>query len=76
MSCKLEIRVAPWSGTDGGEKWEANKAASASGSAKAMTGNTERDITTGMRDCLEAVAEDVTTRQIMPFLKHLATTGS
>jgi hypothetical protein len=76
VSCKLEIRVAPWSGTDGGERWEANKAASASGSAKAMTGNSERDIATGMRDCLEAVAEDVTSRQIMPFLKRVATTGS
>jgi hypothetical protein len=76
VSCKLEIRVAPWSGTDGGERWEANKAASASGSAKAMTGNSERDIASGVRDCLEAVAEDVTARQIVPFLKRLATTGS
>jgi len=24
-----------------------------------------------MRDCLEAVAEDLTVRQIMPFLKRL-----
>jgi hypothetical protein len=76
ISCKVEIRVAPWSGTDGGEKWEANKAASASGSAKAMTGNSDREIAGGVRDCLEAVAEDVTTRQIMPFLKRLATAGS
>jgi HEAT repeats len=76
VSCKLEIRVAPWSGTDGGEKWEANKAASASGSAKAMTGNSDREIAGGVRDCLEAVAEDVTTRQVMPFLKRLANAGS
>jgi hypothetical protein len=76
ISCKVEIRVAPWSGTDGGEKWEANKAASASGSAKAMTGNSDREIAGGVRDCLEAVAEDVTTRQIMPFLKRLASAGS
>src|SRR5262245_8165096 len=76
VSCKLEIRVAPWSGTDGGEKWEANKAASASGSAKAMTGNSDRDIAIGVRDCLEAVAEDVTARHILPFLKRLANTGS
>jgi len=76
VSCKLEIRVAPWSGTDGGEKWEANKAASASGSAKAMTGNSDRDIASGVRDCLEAVAEDVTARHILPFLKRLASTGS
>jgi hypothetical protein len=76
VSCKLEIRVAPWSGTDGGEKWEANKAASVSGSAKAMTGNSDRDIASGVRDCLEAVAEDVTARHILPFLKRLASTGS
>ena len=76
ISCKLEIRVAPWSGIDGGERWEANKAASASGSAKAMTGNSDREIAGGMRDCLEAVAEDVTARHILPFLKHLAATGS
>jgi hypothetical protein len=76
ISCKVEIRVAPWSGSDGGEKWEANKAASASGSAKAMTGNSDREIAGGVRDCLEAVAEDVTARQVMPFLKRLASTGS
>jgi HEAT repeat protein len=76
ISCKLEIRVAPWSGSDGGEKWEANKAASASGSAKAMTGNSDREIAGGVRDCLEAVAEDVTERQVLPFLKRLATAGS
>jgi len=76
ISCSVEIRVAPWSGTDGGEKWEANKAASASGSAKAMTGNSDREIAGGVRDCLEAVAEDVTSRHILPFLKRLASAGS
>jgi hypothetical protein len=76
ISCKVEIRVAPWSGVDGGEKWEANSAASASGSAKAMTGNSDREIAGGVRDCLEAVGEDVTTRHILPFLKRLASAGS
>jgi hypothetical protein len=74
IACTVAIRVAPWSGKDGGEKWEANKAASASGSAKAMTGNSDRDVAGGMRDCLEAVAEDVTNRQVVPFLKRLAQT--
>jgi hypothetical protein len=73
IACTVAIRVAPWSGKDGGEKWEANKSASASGSAKAMTGNSDRDVTAGMRDCLDAVAEDVTTRQVVPFLKRVAT---
>jgi hypothetical protein len=74
IACTVAIRVAPWSGKDGGEKWEANKAASASGSAKAMTGNSDRQVDAGMRDCLEAVAEDVTNRQVVPFLKRLAQT--
>lgn len=76
ISCKVEIRVAPWSGVDGGEKWEANRAASASGSGKATTGNSDREIAGGVRDCLETVAEDVTKRRILPFLKRLASAGS
>ncbi len=72
IACTVAIRVAPWGGTDSGEKWEANKVASASGSAKAMTGSNDKDIAGGVRDCLEAVAEDVTARQIVPFLKKLA----
>ena len=76
ISCKVEIRVAPWSGTDGGETWEANKAASASGSAKAMAGTSDREIASGMHDCLDAVAEDITARQLLPFLKRLASAGS
>ena len=72
----VAIRVAPWQGKDGGEKWEANKAASASGSAKATTGSRDRDIQGGVRDCIEAVAEDVTSRQVVPFLKRIAAAGS
>lgn len=75
IACTVAIRVAPWGGKDGGEKWEANRAASASGSAKAMTGNSPNEVTSGMRDCLEAVAEDVTNRQVVPFLKRLAQAG-
>ena len=25
IACTVAIRVAPWSGKDGGEKWEANR---------------------------------------------------
>ncbi|HEV7559403.1 MAG TPA: HEAT repeat domain-containing protein [Kofleriaceae bacterium] len=73
IACTVEIRVATWSGKDGGERWEANKAASASGSAKATTGNADRDVAGGVRDCVEAVAEDITARQVVPFLRRLAT---
>jgi hypothetical protein len=75
INCTVAIRVAPWSGKDGGERWEANKAASASGSAKATTGWKARDIQSGVRDCIEAVAEDVTSRQVVPFLKRVAQVG-
>jgi hypothetical protein len=37
-----------------------------------MTGNRERDVQSGLRDCVEAVAEDVTARQVLPFLRQLA----
>jgi len=76
IACTVSIRIAPWSGKDGGEKWEANKAASAQGSAKAQTGISQREVDAGVRDCLEAVAEDVTSRQVLPFLKRLAQAGS
>jgi len=72
IACTVAIRVAPWTGRDGGEHWEANRAANASGSAKATTGSRDRDITNGVRDCVEAVAEDVTSRQVVPFLTRIA----
>lgn len=72
IACTLSIRVSPWEGTDGGEKWEANRAASASGSAKATTANDPRAVAGGVRDCLEAVTENVTSRQVVPFLKRLS----
>jgi hypothetical protein len=72
IACTVAVRVAPWMGKDGGERWEANRAASASGSASAMTGSRDRDVERGLRDCVEAVAEDVTARQVLPFLKQVA----
>lgn len=76
VACTVSIRISPWNGKDGGERWEANKAATAGGSAKAMTGNNAREVSGGIRDCLEAVAEDITQRQVVPFLKRLAQAGS
>ncbi len=74
IACTVAIRVAPWQGKDGGERWEASKAASASGSATAMTGNTDHEIEGGVTACLETVSEDVTSRQVLPFIKRVATT--
>lgn len=74
IACTIAIRVAPWDGRDGGERWEASQAASASGSATAVTGNTDREIAGGVTECLEAVSADVTARQVLPFLNRLAST--
>jgi HEAT repeats len=72
VACTVSIRVAPWNGTDGKELWEAERAASASGSAKAQTGTSERDVAAGIRDCVDAVSEEISSRQIIPFLQRLA----
>ncbi len=75
IACTVAVRIAPWNGKDGGERWEANRAASASGSAKATVGNSPKMVTAGVNDCIEAVAENVTAQQVVPFLKRLASTN-
>jgi len=72
IACTVAVRVAPWTGKDGGERWEANRAASASGSATATAGSRDRDVQRALRDCVETVAESVTSRQVLPFLKQVA----
>lgn len=71
IECTVSVRVAPWGGTDASEKWSAQKAATASGTAKAITSTSTGAIATGMRDCVLAVAEEVTTKQVVPFLTKL-----
>lgn len=71
IECSVSVRVAPWGGTDASEKWQAQKAASASGTGKAITGTTPAAVATGMRDCVLAVAEEVTATQVVPFLQKL-----
>lgn len=72
IACTVSVRVAPWNGTDGSEKWVAQKAASASGSGKAMTGSANVAIEGGIRDCVLAVGEELTQKQVVPFLKRIA----
>ncbi len=71
VACTVSVRVAPWSGTDGAEKWAAQQAASASGSGKAITSSDATSIAGGMRDCVLAVAEEVTATRVVPFLRKL-----
>ena len=71
IECTVSVRVGPWGGTDSNEKWSAQKAASASGTGKAFTTTTTAAIATGMRDCVQAVAEEVTAKEVVPFLRKL-----
>ncbi len=71
IECTVTVRVGPWGGTDSSEKWSAQKAASASGTAKAFTTAGSAAIATGMRDCVQAVGEEVTAKEVVPFLRKL-----
>lgn len=75
IACTVSVRVAPWGGTDGSEKWAAQRAASASGSGKAIVSGDAGSIAGGIRDCVLAVAEEVTEKQVVPFLRKLIGTS-
>ncbi|MBK7535747.1 MAG: hypothetical protein IPI49_10355 [Myxococcales bacterium] len=72
ISCAVSIMITPWHGVDGKELWEAERAASAAGSARAETGTSAKDIASGTRDCIEAVTTEVTSRHVAPFLRRLS----
>jgi hypothetical protein len=72
VACSVAIRVSPWTGRDGNEMWEANKSASATGSATISTSSEASEILAGSSDCLDALAEDLARRQIVPFLRKIA----
>lgn len=71
ITCKVQVQVTPWNGVDGAERWVAHRAASASGSGRATTSGTPRAIAAGIRDCVNAVAEEVTAGQVVPFLRKV-----
>ncbi len=74
IACKVTIRIAPWDGSDGNERWQAEKVANAKGEGKADTGSSDASIAAGERDCVFAVAEQVATAKVIPFIKNAAGT--
>ncbi|MBA3541115.1 MAG: hypothetical protein H0T79_16000 [Deltaproteobacteria bacterium] len=72
ITCDVQLHVAPWYGVDGGEKWEANATATASGSALTTTSNAPAQVARGVRECVESAVESVATREVMPFLQRAA----
>jgi len=70
VRCQVKLRVGPWKGRDGGERIVAKRSASASGSARVVGRSSRRSVRRLQRDCVVAVAEEVTARQVMPFLRR------
>jgi hypothetical protein len=73
VGCSIEIRIAPWGGTDGDERWVANETGKATGSAKATTGSSDREKEAGVVDCVAAVAEQLIDDKVVPFIRRLTT---
>lgn len=71
ISCTVQVRITPWNGTDGAERWVAHRAASASGSGHVTGPATPRSIAGAIGDCVGAVAEEVTAKQVVPFLRKV-----
>ena len=72
IRCSVSVRVSPWEGRGGAERMVADRSASASGSARVVGPASRRGISGSKADCVVAVAEEITRRQVVPFLKRAA----
>lgn len=70
VRCTVSLRVSPWTGSDGNERLVANESATASGSGRVQT--SAGDSTRAAADCAVAVSEELTARQVVPFLRRVA----
>lgn len=69
VRCAVTVRVNPWHGTDAPERWQAARTATATGNGRV---NVHRNaVNGGIEDCLTAVAEELTSSQVVPFLERL-----
>ena len=65
IRCRVGLRVAPWHGVDGGERWEDRKTATATGTATVTTHAQAQ----GVSDCVSEAVASVVTHRIVPFLR-------
>ncbi|HKE19566.1 MAG TPA: HEAT repeat domain-containing protein [Kofleriaceae bacterium] len=70
VTCTVSLRVGPWSGSDGNELIAADVSASATGNGHITSspGGTRRAAV----DCAVAVVEELAAREVVPFLRRLA----
>lgn len=70
VKCSVKVRVGLWEGRDGKERWVANKTARASGSGMVTGRNSSHGIAQSQTRCVLAVLEQITTKQVVPFLRR------
>ena len=70
VRCKIGMRVNVWNGKDGEERLRENETAAATGNGRVRGANTTTSIANARRDCVNAVVEQLTTRQVVPFIKR------
>lgn len=76
ISCKVTLRVAPWSADDQRERWEPHTTATVTGEARATTSHARAQVELGIRDCLEGAVHAATSREVIPFLRRVASAES
>ena len=72
VRCTVSVRVSPWSGRDGNERLAARQSASATGSGEVSASPSQAG--RAALDCALAVADELTARQVVPFLRRLSRT--
>lgn len=69
VRCTVALEVNPWDGRDANQRLLSQQAASASGSGTVTSSSTPSGIDVAKRDCVLAVAEQVMTKQVVPYLR-------
>jgi hypothetical protein len=70
VRCTVNMRVSSWTGADGDERMREREAALASGRGRVIGAGTRAGLAHAQRDCVLAVVEEITSRQIVPFVKR------
>ena len=72
VACAVDIRVGSWDGADQALRLRAGEFASASGRGRVTGGSSRAAVSASARDCVLAVVDSVTAKQVVPFLKRQA----
>jgi len=76
IACTVALHINGWEGRDGQQRWRANETAWATGSGRVTSGSSASAIDTAKVDCLLSVAEQITSKRLMPYLNKVASVAS